>query len=203
MHKWCASYDRASIQFYSPNKTSCSVYSIKHCAIHKYALACKALPLELKSVLDFVVKAVNFIRGRAVNSQLFKAFCDDLGKEHQHLLFHTKVRWLSRGKVLSRVAELVTEVAVFLREHGSVELATSFDDNRFQLKVFYLADIFSLLNELSYSLQGKDKSQIEAAEKVSAFKKAMLSLWKKRVRNQNFAMFLLLDSKIGVQETNK
>ena len=57
--------------------------------------------------------------------------------------------------MLSRVAELVKEVAVFLREHGSVELATLFDDNRFQLKVFYLADIFSLLNELSYSLQGK------------------------------------------------
>ena len=65
------------------------------------------------------------------------------------------MRWLLRGKVLSRVAELVTEVAMFLREHGSVELATLFDDNRFQLKVFYFADIFSLLNELSYSVQGK------------------------------------------------
>ena len=104
--------------------------------------------------------------------------------------------------MFSRAAQLVTKVAMFLREHGSVELATSFDDNRFQLKVFYLADIFSLLNELSYSLQGKDKSQIEAAKKVSAFKKK-LSLWKKRVRNQKFAMFLLLDSTIGVQETNK
>ena len=80
--------------------------------------------------------------------------------------------------MLSRVAELVTEVAVFLREHGSVELATLFDDNRFQLKVFYLADIISLLTELSYSLQGKNKSQIEAVAKVSAFKKK-LSLWKK------------------------
>ena len=39
-----------------------------HCAIHKYILACKTLPLELKSVLDSVVKAVNFIRGRSVNS---------------------------------------------------------------------------------------------------------------------------------------
>ena len=38
-----------------------------HCAIHKYAIACKTLPLELKSVLDSVVKAVNFICGRAVN----------------------------------------------------------------------------------------------------------------------------------------
>ena len=64
-----------------------------HCVIHKYALACKTLPLELKSVLDSVVKSVNFIGGRAVNSRLFKAFCDDLGKEHQYLLFHTEVRW--------------------------------------------------------------------------------------------------------------
>ena len=53
-----------------------------HCAIHKYALACKTLPLELKSVLDSQAKAVNFIRSRAMNFQLFKAFCDDLGKEH-------------------------------------------------------------------------------------------------------------------------
>ena len=109
-----------------------------HCAIHKYAIACKTLPLELKSVLDFVVKDVNFIHGRATNSQLFKTFCDDLGKEHWYLLFHAEVRWLSRGKVPSHVVELVTEVAVFLLEHGSMELATLFDDNRFQLKVFYL-----------------------------------------------------------------
>ena len=65
------------------------------------------------------------------------------------------MRWLSREKVLSWVSEFVTKVAVFFREHGPVELATLFDDNRFQSKVFYLADIFSLLNELSYSLQGK------------------------------------------------
>ena len=65
-----------------------------------------------------------------------------------------------------------------------------------------MAGIFSLLNELSYSVQGKNKSQLEAAEKVSTFKKK-LSLSKKRVRNQNFAMFLLLDSKISDQETNE
>ena len=52
--------------------------------------------------------------------------------------------------MLSHVAELVTEVAVFLSEHGSVKLATLFDDSGFQLQVFYLADIFNLLNELSY-----------------------------------------------------
>ena len=70
------------------------------CAIHKYALACKTFSLQLKSVLDSAVKVVNFIRGRAMNFRLFKAFCDDHGKEHQYLLFHTEMRWLWRGKVL-------------------------------------------------------------------------------------------------------
>ena len=35
------------------------------------------------------------------------------------------------GNVLSCVAEPLTEVAVFLREHGLVELAKLFDDDRF------------------------------------------------------------------------
>ena len=144
-----------------------------HCAIHKYALACKTLPLELKSVLDSVVKAVNFILGRAINFRLYKAFCDDLGKEHQYLFFHTEVQWLSRGKVLYRVAKLVTEVAVFLRKHGSVELATLFDDNRFQLKVFYFADIFNVLIELLFSSGKKQISDRGCREGLRLQKKVI------------------------------
>ena len=52
-----------------------------HGDIHKYALASKTLSRKLKSVLDSVVKAVNFIRGRAVNSRPFEIFCDDFGKK--------------------------------------------------------------------------------------------------------------------------
>ena len=81
MHRWCAGYGRASIRFCSPAEISCS--ALTHCAIHKYALTCKTLPLELKSVLDSVVKAAAiFIRGRAMNFRLFKAFCDNLGNEY-------------------------------------------------------------------------------------------------------------------------
>ena len=101
--------------------------------------------------------------------------------------------------MLSRVAELVTEVAVFRREFGSVELATSFDDNRFQLKVFYLADIFSLLNELSYSQQGKNKSQIEAAEKICALKKK-LSLWKREQETRILLCFYCSTVKVAIRK---
>ena len=82
MHRWCARYDRASIRIIALMKPVAPHIVSNYCAVHKYALACKALSLELKNVLNSVAKAANFIRGRAVNSRLFKAFCDDLGKEH-------------------------------------------------------------------------------------------------------------------------
>ena len=77
--------------FVAPLKQVAQHTVSNYCAIHKYALACRTLPLELKSVFDFIVKAVNFIRGRAVNFRLCKAFCEDLGKEPQYLLFHAEV----------------------------------------------------------------------------------------------------------------
>ena len=118
-----------------------------HCAIHKYALACVTLPLELKSVLDSVVKAMNFIRGRDVNSRQFKAFCDHLMKEHQYFLFHTEVRWLSRGKVHSRVTELVTKVAVFLREHESEERTTSAVPKLWARPIWWVVGVISVGRE--------------------------------------------------------
>uniref|UniRef100_A0A673H030 HAT C-terminal dimerisation domain-containing protein n=1 Tax=Sinocyclocheilus rhinocerous TaxID=307959 RepID=A0A673H030_9TELE len=44
--------------------------------------------------------------------------CNELGSEHDCLLFHTDVRWLSQGNVLSRLFELQDEVHLFLMEHG-------------------------------------------------------------------------------------
>ena len=63
-----------------------------------------------------VVKIVNYIKGSAINSRLFALLCDDMQADHRQLLFHSSVRWLSRGKVLSRVYELRNELAVFLHD---------------------------------------------------------------------------------------
>ena len=87
-----------------------------HCALHIHALASKTLPEYLKAVLKHVIECVNFIRARALNHRLFKVLCDQMGSENTVLLYHTKVRWLSRGLVSSRVCELCGEIETFLRE---------------------------------------------------------------------------------------
>jgi hypothetical protein len=48
----------------------------------------------------------HWLKGKALNPRLFKALCEEMGIEHTKLLFHTEVRWQSRGKVLTRLFEL-------------------------------------------------------------------------------------------------
>ena len=60
-----------------------------HCILHREALASRTPPAEMGDVMNLAIKVVNFIKGRAVNSHLFKQLCVDMDSEHQALLFHT------------------------------------------------------------------------------------------------------------------
>ena len=62
------------------------------------------------------------------------------------------MRWLSRGRVLTRVFELHEEIMQFLRNQGS-EIADHFENREFILSLAYLADVFMHLNELNVSSQ--------------------------------------------------
>ena len=74
-----------------------------HCIIHREHLASKKLSPDLKNVLTNAVKIFNAIRSRSLNSRLFQALCESMDSQHDHLLLHTEVRWLSLGRVLSRL----------------------------------------------------------------------------------------------------
>ena len=91
---------------------------VTHCMLHPHGLAAKSLPEKLKNVLSIAVRAVNYIRGNTLKHRLFKVFCNKVGAKHSVLLYHTEVRWLSPGRVLTRVFELRKEIERFLRHRG-------------------------------------------------------------------------------------
>jgi hypothetical protein len=73
---------------------------ITHCFLHRHALASKTLPTDLKEIMTTAVKVVNFIRSRALHHRLFKVLCQEMGAEHEVLLYYTEVRCLSIGQVM-------------------------------------------------------------------------------------------------------
>ena len=79
--------------------------------LHRQALDSKGMEPDLHSVLNTAVAAVHFVKSRALQSRLFRQLCREMDAGHDTLLYHSEVRWLSRGKVLQRVFELRREVS--------------------------------------------------------------------------------------------
>ncbi|KAK2718338.1 hypothetical protein QYM36_005597, partial [Artemia franciscana] len=143
-----------------------------HCIIHKQALASKRMNAHLHETLNEAVKVINFIKAQPLNSRMFKLLCQEMGSEHQHLLLHTEVRWLSRGKILNRLFELRQEDWV--------------------CRLAYLADIFDKLNDLNLSMQGFRTDELSLNSKMCAFIKK-LEFWLKKVQRNSVSVFPTLD----------
>ncbi|XP_067949676.1 zinc finger BED domain-containing protein 5-like [Watersipora subatra] len=78
-----------------------------------YVVAVRMVP---QGTLDEIIQIVNFIKESALNSRLFKQLCGGMDASHQVLLYHSEVRWLSKGNVTERVFELRDELKLFFQE---------------------------------------------------------------------------------------
>ena len=123
---------------------------------------------DLAIVFKEVVSVVNFIKSRPLHTRLFRVSCEEMGAEYNGLLFQSNIRWLSRGKVLERVANLRDKISTFLKEqkHEFVDL---FSDDKWIAKLLFLAIFFSHVNQLNGSMQGKDKNILDVTESIDAF----------------------------------
>ena len=128
-------------------------------------MATKTLPPKLAEVLKIVVECVNYVRNSALKHRIFKELCNEMGSEFEVLMYHSNVRWLSRGKVLNRVFAMRVELALFLQKHQHCH-ADYFENSEFILLLAYM-DIFDALNHLNQQMQGGG-TIIEAEENLRA-----------------------------------
>ncbi|CAH1987443.1 unnamed protein product [Acanthoscelides obtectus] len=110
---------------------------LARCVIHRQALASKTSPKKLRQTLDSATRIVNYIKSSALNSRLFNLVCEDVDPDHKVLLFHTEVRWLSKGNMLARLYELKEEVILFLEFKEKHDFLTMFKDDAFQWRLAY------------------------------------------------------------------
>ena len=105
----------------------------------------QVLPSDLNDVLKKVMKIVNSITDKALQTRLLRIVCKNIGSLHHN---HTEVRWLFKGKVSTRVLQLKGEL--FL-ENDKSEYGVYFCDSVWFMKLAFLIDIFSHLNNLTLS----------------------------------------------------
>ncbi|KAH1178575.1 hypothetical protein KIL84_012277 [Mauremys mutica] len=120
-----------------------------HCILHQDALCCKSL--QMKEVMDVVVKTVNFIHAQGLNHRQFTSFLASMDSEYGELLYHTEVRWLSHGNVLKLFFALREEIDFFMKMKNKEipQLA----DSTFICNLAFLTNVTDHLNAPNLKLQ--------------------------------------------------
>lgn len=126
------------------------------------------------------IKVVNYVKNSALNTRQFKILCEDFGSDHKTLLFHTEVRWLSKGNMLGRLFELRDEVITFLALQKQNELSAEFKKPSNQVILAYLSDFFDTLNNLNLKLQGADSNIVTHRDAIKMYVEK-LQLWIRKV----------------------
>uniref|UniRef100_A0A3B5B0A8 Uncharacterized protein n=1 Tax=Stegastes partitus TaxID=144197 RepID=A0A3B5B0A8_9TELE len=118
------------------------------CILHQEALCAQMCDGQLGKVMLLVI-------------------CVIIGNNYHGLLLHSNVRWLSRGKVLTRFVACLNEIRTFLEMKGikHPELA----ETEWLLKFYCLVDMTEHLNQLNVKMQGIGNTVLSLQQAVFAF----------------------------------
>lgn len=158
----------------------------RHTVFYTEALASRHLSSELSEVMTDILGVVNFRKTRPLKTRVFSVVCEEMGAEHEAVLFHSEARWLSQEKVFSRVFELREKIKMFLEQ--KYETAAKFSDENSLVRLAYPSDIFGKQNELNLQLQGKDKHLPQVTDKISSFTQKP-AMWGRQLEQGNTDSF--------------
>lgn len=89
----------------------------------------------------------------------------------------------------------------FLTEYKS-PFATMFEDTKWLAQLAYLPDVFSKLNDLNLTLQGKDSNVLHLLDKVNAFMKKT-EIWKRACTGGDFSCFPQLHAYLSTEDNER
>jgi len=96
---------------------------------------------------------------------------------------------------MKRLHELGEEISYFLIERKS-SLSKHFVNMEFIHGLAYLTDIFSYLNEVNTSIQGREVTIVDVFKKINAFVNK-IPLWKRRFQSENLTNFPTLEQELS------
>jgi hypothetical protein len=144
-----------------------------HCILHQEVLCAKRL--KMTHTMDTVVKTVNFIRASVLHHRELVELLGEIKSEHCEIIYHTNVRWFSRGSVLQWFFDLLKEIKLFKKKKN--KRIEDLDDEGWISDLAFFVDVTGHLNNPNKELQGKDKLSIS----IKAFK-VKLRLWEYKLK---------------------
>jgi hypothetical protein len=140
--------------------------------------------------MNIVVSTVN--RSRSLNHRQFQELLIDIEADYGDVLYHAKIQWLSRGKVLKKIYDLRKEVQLFMDIKGKPLL--EFSDEDWILDYAFLVDVTQHLDDLNLQLRGRSQLVNDIFACIKAFE-VKLCLWEVQLTKQNTVHFPALNER--------
>uniref|UniRef100_A0A5S6QHN7 DUF4371 domain-containing protein n=1 Tax=Trichuris muris TaxID=70415 RepID=A0A5S6QHN7_TRIMR len=134
-----------------------------HCVIHRQHLVARCLSERLHLSLQYVISAINRIRGRSLSDRLFRQLCEQNDEDFNRLLLHTD------------------SVLEFL-EKEDPSLCTNL--KMFEGDIAYMADLYFKFNKMNLQLQGDDLNLENLSRKEFCHFPSLCEVHKKMQMNE-------------------
>ena len=165
-----------------------------HCIIHQEVLCVKSVTLN--ATLKQVNQIIIYIRANALHHRQFRQLLQLSETSAEDILYHTAVRWLSRGQTSLRVLQLRKEIVEY---YSTKNKDCPLMNNDFLTSLAFLVDFLTLVNNLNQSLQGKGTTICFMYKKVLDFQDKC-RLLKSHLQQGNFFHFPQLKALIVGKE---
>uniref|UniRef100_A0A6P7GZL6 General transcription factor II-I repeat domain-containing protein 2B-like n=1 Tax=Diabrotica virgifera virgifera TaxID=50390 RepID=A0A6P7GZL6_DIAVI len=143
--------------------------------------------IKKQGMYEMAERALKPIKEREQPPETIHEFLKELMSQYVEILYHTKVRWLSKGKVLERFFSIRHEITLVLATKNK-----EFPDiHNFSwwLKVAFLTDIMSIMNETLTKLQGDYNNIVTKMMSIVFSLEQKLNMYIEELSNEYYSSF--------------